>query len=85
MGVNKKGQVYLKDTASSSGTFLNKLRLSPSGKESRPYPLRDGDVIQLGMDYQGRQEDIYKCVLMKIGVGALDQNVRQRRRENPAR
>jgi len=32
------------------------MRLSPSGKESRPYPLKDGDIIQLGIDYQGRQE-----------------------------
>ncbi|KAJ3012390.1 hypothetical protein HKX48_006299 [Thoreauomyces humboldtii] len=47
----RDGQVYLRDTASSSGTFLNRLRLSPSGKESRPYPLRNGDVIQLGIDY----------------------------------
>ena len=23
---------------------------------SRPYPLKDGDVIQLGVDYQGRPE-----------------------------
>lgn len=23
---------------------------------SRPYPLREGDVIQLGVDYQGRSE-----------------------------
>jgi hypothetical protein len=23
---------------------------------SRPYPLREGDVIQLGVDYQGRTE-----------------------------
>ncbi|KAJ3133281.1 hypothetical protein HK100_004496 [Physocladia obscura] len=52
----RDGQVYLKDTGSSSGTFLNKMRLSPSGKLSRPYPLKDGDVIQLGIDYQGRQE-----------------------------
>ncbi|KAJ3198847.1 hypothetical protein HDU82_000969 [Entophlyctis luteolus] len=52
----RDGQVYLKDTGSSSGTFLNKMRLSPSGKLSRPYPLKDGDVIQLGIDYQGRPE-----------------------------
>lgn len=62
----KDGQLYIKDNASSSGTFLNRLRLSSSGKESRPYPLKDGDVIQLGIDYQGRPEDIYKSVLMKV-------------------
>jgi pSer/pThr/pTyr-binding forkhead associated (FHA) protein len=41
---------------SSSGSFLNRLRLSPSGKESRPYPIQSGDIIQLGVDYQGRQD-----------------------------
>ncbi|OUM67045.1 hypothetical protein PIROE2DRAFT_24155, partial [Piromyces sp. E2] len=64
----KDGQVYLKDTASSSGTFLNHMRLSPSGKESRPYPLKDNDIIQLGIDYQGKSEDIYKCVIIKIAL-----------------
>ncbi|KAJ3139344.1 hypothetical protein HDU90_000710 [Geranomyces variabilis] len=49
----RDGQVYLRDTASSSGTFLNRMRLSPSGKESRPYPLKSGDVVQLGLDYVG--------------------------------
>ncbi|KAJ3312874.1 hypothetical protein HDU76_002783 [Blyttiomyces sp. JEL0837] len=58
----------LRDVGSSSGTFLNRLRLSPSGKESRPYPIKSGDVIQLGVDYQGRQEEIYKCVMIKIFV-----------------
>jgi pSer/pThr/pTyr-binding forkhead associated (FHA) protein len=52
-------QVYLRDSGSSSGTFLNKMRLSPASKMSRPYPLRDGDVIQLGVDYQGRAEGIF--------------------------
>jgi len=32
------------------------MRLSPSGKESRPYPLKDNDIIQLGIDYQGKSE-----------------------------
>ncbi|KAI9339606.1 hypothetical protein BDR26DRAFT_803087 [Obelidium mucronatum] len=81
----RDGQVYLKDTGSSSGTFLNKMRLSPSGKLSRPYPLKDGDVIQLGIDYQGRQEDIYKCIMMKIVITTSSISVHQRKKENPAR
>ncbi|KAJ3294372.1 hypothetical protein HDU76_006958, partial [Blyttiomyces sp. JEL0837] len=78
-------KVYLKDTGSSSGTFLNRMRLSPSGKVSRPYPLKDGDVIQLGIDYQGRPEDIYKCVIIKIGISVSSQVLKQRKRENPVR
>ena len=44
------------------------MRLAPSGRESRPYPLKDNDIIQLGIDYQGRPEDIYKCVMMKVQI-----------------
>jgi hypothetical protein len=66
--LGKDGQVYFKDIGSSSGTFLNRLRLSPSGKESRPYPLKSGDTLQLGVDYQGRQEEIYKCVTVKVFI-----------------
>jgi len=80
----KDGQVYLKDTASSSGTFLNHMRLSPSGRESRPYPLKDNDIIQLGIDYQGRSEDIYKCVIIKIVI-VNRRVIQQRRQANPAR
>ena len=68
--LGKDGQVYFKDIGSSSGTFLNRLRLSPSGKESRPYPLKSGDTVQLGVDYQGRQEEIYKCVTVKVFISS---------------
>ncbi|KAJ3102550.1 hypothetical protein HDU97_000419 [Phlyctochytrium planicorne] len=76
------GQVMFRDVGSSSGTFLNRLRLSPSGRESRPYPIKSGDVIQLGVDYQGRQEEIYKCVQMKVFVS---QKSKERPKTNPAR
>lgn len=62
----KEGVVYIKDIGSSSGTFLNKMRLSPSGKESRPYPLKQGDIVQLGIDYKGKPDDIYKSISVKI-------------------
>ncbi|KAJ3202513.1 hypothetical protein HDU67_000467 [Dinochytrium kinnereticum] len=76
------GQIMFRDVGSSSGTFLNRLRLSPSGRESRPYPIKSGDVIQLGVDYQGRQEEIYKCVQMKVFVS---QKSKERPKTNPAR
>ncbi|KZT03660.1 SMAD/FHA domain-containing protein [Laetiporus sulphureus 93-53] len=63
------GRFLIKDTKSSSGTFLNHVRLSPAGTESRPNELRDGDLLQLGVDYQGGNEDIYKCVKIKIEMG----------------
>lgn len=63
----KDHQLYIRDIGSSSGTFLNKMRLSPSGKESRPYAIKQGDELQFGIDFRGKTEDIYKRVLVKIG------------------
>ncbi|KAE9389398.1 hypothetical protein BT96DRAFT_1003298 [Gymnopus androsaceus JB14] len=60
---------FIKDTKSSSGTFLNRIRLSPAGAESRPHQIRDGDTLQLGVDYQGGSEDIYKSVKIRIELG----------------
>ncbi|KAE9392987.1 SMAD/FHA domain-containing protein [Gymnopus androsaceus JB14] len=60
---------FIKDTKSSSGTFLNHIRLSPAGTESRPHQVRDGDILQLGVDYQGGSEDIYKSVKIRIELG----------------
>jgi hypothetical protein len=74
----KEGQLYFRDIGSSSGTFLNKLRLSPSGKESRPYLLRSGDVIQLGIDYHGKKEDMYKCIMMKIIIQGKEADIRRK-------
>ncbi|KAJ1549136.1 hypothetical protein HK405_009296 [Cladochytrium tenue] len=82
---HKDGQVYIRDVGSSSGTFLNKMRLSPSGKVSRPYPVRDHDVINFGVDFKGKPEAIFKAV--SIRVGFCDQNFEKMRRKgsNPAK
>jgi len=60
------GTFFLRDTKSSSGTFLNHIRLSAPGVESRPHRIKDGDVVQLGVDYQGGTEEIYRCVKMRV-------------------
>lgn len=60
------GKFFIKDTKSSSGTFLNHIRLSGPGLESKAFPLKDGDVLQLGVDYQGGTEEIYRCVKMRV-------------------
>ncbi|KAK3831102.1 MAG: SMAD/FHA domain-containing protein [Linnemannia gamsii] len=60
------GRFYIRDTKSSSGTFLNHARLSPPGVESKPTLLKDGDVVQLGVDYQGGTQEIYRCVKMRL-------------------
>lgn len=45
------------------------MRLSPPGQESTPHILKDGDIIQLGVDYQGGTEEMYRCVKIKVEVG----------------
>ncbi|KAJ3223217.1 hypothetical protein HDU81_009316, partial [Chytriomyces hyalinus] len=63
------GQLFVKDSGSSSGTFLNKMRLSPSGKESKPFTIRENDLLVFGVDYKGKTDgdDLYKCVSVRIG------------------
>ncbi|KAF8885372.1 hypothetical protein CPB84DRAFT_131767 [Gymnopilus junonius] len=67
--VESGGRFFVKDTKSSSGTFLNHVRLSPANTESRPFQLKDGDILQLGVDYQGGAEDIYKSVKIRVEIG----------------
>ncbi|TKX20975.1 E3 ubiquitin-protein ligase DMA2 [Elsinoe australis] len=59
-------QWYIRDVKSSSGTFLNHVRLSAAGTESRPYPVNDGDIVQLGIDFKGGEEVIFRCVKMRV-------------------
>ncbi|KAF2148236.1 SMAD/FHA domain-containing protein [Myriangium duriaei CBS 260.36] len=60
------GQWFVKDVKSSSGTFLNHVRLSSAGTESKPYPVNDGDIVQLGIDFKGGEEVIFRCVKIRI-------------------
>jgi pSer/pThr/pTyr-binding forkhead associated (FHA) protein len=36
--------------------------------ESKPWPLNDGDVVQLGIDFRGGEEPIFRCVKMRVEV-----------------
>lgn len=60
------GQWHIKDVASSSGTFLNHIRLSQPNQESRLFPIKDGDIVQLGIDFRGGEEMIFRCVKIRI-------------------
>ncbi|KAJ9079795.1 hypothetical protein DSO57_1031797 [Entomophthora muscae] len=62
------GQFFLRDTKSSSGTFLNQQRLSPPNQESSPHLLKDGDILQLGVDYQGGTQDVFRCVKIRLEI-----------------
>ncbi|KAJ4982823.1 FHA domain-containing protein [Stagonosporopsis vannaccii] len=62
----KDGSWYLKDVKSSSGTFLNHIRLSQPNVESKPFRIKDGDIIQLGIDFRGGEEMIFRCVKIRV-------------------
>lgn len=62
------GKVYLRDTKSSSGTFVNRIRLSPPGVLSRAFEVKDGDIVQFGIDYQGGSEDIFRAVKVRMEI-----------------
>ena len=62
----ENGKWYIRDVKSSSGTFLNHIRLSPPATESKPYVVNDGDIVQLGIDFKGGEEMIFRCVKMRL-------------------
>jgi len=71
------GKFYVKDMGSSSGTFLQNqkfgdkpYRLSEQGKESSLFELHDGDMIQLGEDYdQGGV--FHKCIMIRVNFPSI--------------
>ncbi|KAI7890808.1 uncharacterized protein EV154DRAFT_563942 [Mucor mucedo] len=67
-------KIFIRDIGSSSGTFLNRCRLSPPNHVSEPYELKDGDTIQLGVDYQGGVESIYRAVRIRVEINRQIQN-----------
>ncbi|KAF3908402.1 hypothetical protein ABW21_db0200700 [Orbilia brochopaga] len=71
------GSWFMKDVGSSSGTFLNHVRLSHPNTESKPYAVHDGDVVQLGIDFKGGEEPIFRCVKMKLELNRDAKSINQ--------
>ncbi|CAO0800592.1 unnamed protein product [Mucor circinelloides] len=66
---DQDGKIYIRDSGSSSGTFVNHIRLAAANTESAtPHQLVDGDLIQLGVDYKGGLEPMYRAVRMRLEV-----------------
>jgi len=64
------GQWYIKDVKSASGTFLNHVRLSQPGVESKSFPVNDGDIVQLGMTFKGGGEMSHRCVKIRLEINS---------------
>ncbi|KAJ3152295.1 hypothetical protein HDU89_001515 [Geranomyces variabilis] len=62
------GKLYIQDTKSSSGTFLNAKRLSAQGLASAKFEVHDGDVIRLGEDCEVGGV-IHQSVVLKVIFG----------------
>ncbi|KAI9282537.1 hypothetical protein BY458DRAFT_428413 [Sporodiniella umbellata] len=68
----EQGKIFIRDIGSSSGTFVNRLRLSPPNHESQPQHIKDGDLVQLGVDYQGGLESIYRAVRIRFEINRAE-------------
>ena len=53
---DRLGKIWIKDTKSSNGTFVNGNRLSSEHRESEPYLLHQNDHLQLGTDLVAHDE-----------------------------
>jgi len=65
----EKHKIFIQDTGSSAGTWLNDERLVYAGNSvSPPYQLNEGDVIKLGSDFSNapRGDRMFKCVMIKV-------------------
>lgn len=67
----ENGTWFIRDTKSSSGTFVNHIRLSPPGNESKRTILVDGDAIQFGIDFRGGTKEDYRCVRTKVELNRV--------------
>ncbi|KAG8969741.1 hypothetical protein FRC03_001086 [Tulasnella sp. 419] len=66
--LGRSGQLWIRDTKSTWGTFVNHVRLSLAKQESRPFPLKNGDVIQLGVNRRCGAETMHQCVKFTIDM-----------------
>jgi len=65
------GRVYIRDTKSSNGTFVNDEKLGPQ----EPRQLVTGDTLQLGVDVVETNTAAHKCVVLKVVVTAPGEQI----------
>ena len=65
--VFEEGKFFIVDTGSSNGTFVNNIRLSKCGEESKPTELFTGDSLRFGSDVVDKAKNItQKCVVARV-------------------
>jgi hypothetical protein len=50
---DRSGKIWIRDTQSSNGTFVNSQRLSAEHMDSDPHEIREQDVLEMGIDIVG--------------------------------
>lgn len=71
----KQDHLYLQDTKSSSGTFINAFRLSPPGVQSTPFEILDGDIIQLGEDITMNDGKLSRAIDILVSYKSVSMTV----------
>lgn len=61
----RDNKLLIRDTKSSTGTFLKSQRLAPRGETSQPFEINDAEVIRLGEDYTSDGE-LHQCIKMVV-------------------
>ena len=63
----EEGKFYLVDTGSSNGSFVNNIRLSKCGEESKVTQVYTGDLIRFGSDVVDKAKNVtQKCIVAKL-------------------
>ena len=61
------GRFYVTDTGSSNGTFVNNIRLSKCGEESKVTQVYTGDLLRFGSDVVDKAKNVtQKCIVAKL-------------------
>jgi pSer/pThr/pTyr-binding forkhead associated (FHA) protein len=67
------GKIWIRDTKSTNGTFINGQRLSVEKIESNPQQLRKQDILELGVDVVDKDSKsiIYHKVVARVEQAGL--------------
>lgn len=61
-------KIYLSDTMSSGGTYINGFRLSSRKKNSLPHQLKDGDLVEFGTDFYDDNHQFIRAARMYVEI-----------------
>lgn len=62
---DNEGRVWIQDTRSYHGTWLNGKRLSPQKEESRAYEIKTGDLLEMGINIFSNEVDVERTVVCR--------------------